>query len=217
MERQQVIAKHIANGVKIPCTDGVYIDEEVIIGEGTLIMPNNTISGSSVIGSNCRLEQGNILENVHICDEVKLAYSTVSDSSIGSKTTVGPYAHVHTGSKVDAECRIGNFVEIKNSSLGFNTKAAHLAYIGDADIGYKCNIGCGSIFVNYDGVSKHRSKIGNGVFIGSNSNVVAPVTIEDGAYIAAGSTVTVDLPSNCMCIARCRETIKPDRSKYKKL
>ncbi len=214
--RLQIIQKHKNNGVIFMFTQNVYIDDTVVIGAGTVIYDDQNIRGNTIIGQNCVLEAGNIIENVYIGNEVKITKSVLRDCRIGSKTTVGPFAHVHTGSKIERECRIGNFVEIKNATIGVNTKMAHLAYIGDVDIGNQCNIGCGSIFVNYDGKNKHRSLVGDSVFIGSNSNVIAPVTIEDNAYIAAGSTVTVDLPKNCMCIARSRETVKANRSKYHK-
>ncbi len=211
----EVIKKHIENGVVFTSLHGVYIDENVLIGEGTIIDSDNHISGNSIIGKNVLIGSGNIIKNAKIGNGVDILKSVVKDCSIGSGTTVGPFAHVHTRADIARDCRIGNYVEIKNSKLGINTKVAHLAYVGDADVGDKCNIGCGSIFVNYDGKNKHRSIVGDRVFIGSNSNIVAPVTIEDGAFIAAGTTVTLDLPMNCMCIGRNRETIKEDRSNYR--
>ena len=214
--RHAIIRKHIANGVVFKDLDGVHIDKDVIIESGTQIYANNYLRGTTIIGKDCVLEAGNIIENSKIGDGVKITCSNISDSEVGSKTTVGPNAHIHTHSVVGSGCRVGNYVEIKNSSMGMGTKAAHLAYVGDVDIGSNCNIGCGAIFVNYDGKNKHRSLIGDSVFIGSNSNVVAPVKIEDNAYIAAGSTVTVNLPKDCLCVARSRETIKANRSKYNK-
>lgn len=216
MVRHSIIRKHIANGVVFKDLDGVHIDANVKIGQGTQIYANNYLRGNTIIGKECVLEAGNIIENATIGDNVKITCSNLENCEIGSQTTVGPNAHVHTRSSVGSGCRIGNYVEIKNSTLGMGTKAAHLAYVGDVDIGSNCNIGCGAIFINYDGKNKHRSLIGNSVFIGSNSNVVAPVTIEDNAYIAAGTTVTVNLPKNCMCIGRSRETVKENRSKYNK-
>ncbi len=214
--RLAMIEKHMKNGVIFREFDNIYIDDNVKIGSGTLIRADQHLRGNTVIGQNCKLEAGNILDNATIGNEVTITKSVLTDCRIGAKTTVGPFAHVHTGSKIERECRIGNFVEIKNATAGVNTKMAHLAYVGDVDIGNQCNVGCGSIFVNYDGKNKHRSTVGDSVFIGSNSNVVAPVRIEDNAYIAAGTTVTVDLPRNCMCIGRSRETVKENRSKYHK-
>ena len=211
----EVIKKHMNNGVEFTSLNGVFIDESVQIGEGTVIASDNHISSNSIIGKNVTIGAGNIIENAKIGNGVNILKSVVRDCAIGSGTTVGPFAHVHTRAEISRDCRVGNYVEIKNSKIGINTKIAHLAYVGDTDVGDKCNIGCGSIFVNYDGKNKHRSIVGDRVFIGSNSNIVAPVTIEDGAFIAAGTTVTVDLPMNCMCIGRNREKIMEDRSKYR--
>lgn len=206
-----------AKGVMFEAEDLVFIDDNVEIGEGTTICANVKIKENSKIGKNCYIESNSKIVNSIIGDEVTIESSRIINSKVGSKTTVGPFANIHTNSDIGEECRIGNFVEIKNSKLGFNTKSAHLAYIGDADIGMKCNIGCGAIFVNYNGQTKSRSTIGDSVFVGSNCNIIAPVVLENKAYVAAGSTVTVDLPENCMCIARSRETIKENRSKYNKL
>ncbi len=210
------IEKYINGGVVFKSLDGVFIDNDVEIGEGTIIHSGNHIEKNTVIGKNVVLHENNLIENSIVEKDCTLTRSIVKNSKIGERTSVGPYANVHSGSKIGKECRIGNFVEIKNSSVGSKTKIAHLAYVGDADIGDLTNVGCGSIFVNYDGKNKHRSRVGNSVFIGSNSNIIAPVTIEDNAYIAAGTTVTVDLPPDCLCIGRNRETIKENRSKYYK-
>ncbi len=214
--RLHIIKKHMQGGVIFTGLNNIYIDDSVKIGAGTVISCDQHIRGNTVIGQSCKLEPGNVIENAVIGNEVRIIKSVLTDCRIGAKTTVGPFAHVHTNSKIEREARIGNFVEIKNATTGVNTKMAHLAYVGDVDIGNQCNVGCGSIFVNYDGKNKHRSTVGDSVFIGSNSNVIAPVRIDDNAYIAAGSTVTVDLPKNCMCIARSRETVKENRSKYHK-
>lgn len=214
--RLLIIAQHIKNGVMFKTLDNVYIDEEVVIGKGTIIFANNHLRGNTVIGKDCILDCGNTITDAELGNKIKVSQSTLTDCKIGNNTTIGPNAHIHTRSHVERDCRVGNFVELKNCTLGINTKVAHLAYVGDADIGNQCNIGCGSIFVNYDGKNKHRSHVGDSVFIGSNSNVIAPVKIEDNAFIAAGTTVTVDLPKDCMCIGRSHETIKENRSKYRK-
>lgn len=214
--RLKIIQKHLDNGVIFRNLTNIYIYDSVKIGKGTVIYGDQHIRGNTVIGEDCILEPGNIIENTTLGNEVKVIKSVLKDCRIDNKTTVGPFANIHTGSKIERQCRVGNFVEIKNSNIGVNTKMAHLAYIGDVDIGNQCNIGCGSIFINYDGKNKHRSSVGDSVFIGSNSNIIAPVTIEDNAYIAAGTTVTVDLPKNSMCIGRSHETIKENRSTYHK-
>lgn len=212
--RQNVIEKHIKNGVVFKGTRGIRISDETLIGSGTVIEECVIIEGKSIIGENAFISSFSRIEDSIIGNGTKVTSSNISGSSIGSDGTVGPYAHIHTSSKIGDNARIGNFVEIKNSALGNGSKAAHLAYIGDTDIGEKCNIGCGVIFVNYNGKEKRRSKVGNGAFIGSNSNVIAPVNIEDGAYLAAGSTLTVDLPKGSLCIARSRETVKENGNKY---
>ena len=214
--RLKIIQKHLDNGVIFRNLTNIYIYDSVKIGKGTVVYGDQHIRGNTVIGEDCILEPGNIIENTTLGNEVKVIKSVLKDCRIDNKTTVGPFANIHTGSKIERQCRVGNFVEIKNSNIGVNTKMAHLAYIGDVDIGNQCNIGCGSIFINYDGKNKHRSSVGDSVFIGSNSNIIAPVTIEDNAYIAAGTTVTVDLPKNSMCIGRSHETIKENRSTYHK-
>lgn len=213
-KRLNIIKKHIENGVIFKSFYGVEIEEEVVIQEGTVIYSDNKIYGNTFIAKNCILKSGNIIENSKIDEEVKIIKSVLKDCSIGYKTTVGPFAHIHTKTIISNTCRVGNFVEIKNSNISSSTKMAHLAYIGDCDIGSNCNIGCGAIFVNYDGKNKNRSEIGDSVFIGSNSNIIAPINIGDNAYIAAGSTITKDLPKKSLCIARSRETIKENRSKY---
>lgn len=213
--RLNIIEKHKKNGVVFLRTSGVFISEDAVIGEGTTIDANNIINGKCNIGKNVVINDGNTLSNCIIENNVELTKSVVENSLVKQNTTVGPWAHIHKGSVVGRDCRVGNFVEIKNSNIGVNTKMAHLAYIGDCNIGAKCNIGCGVIFVNYDGKNKHRSVVGDSVFIGSNSNIIAPIKIEDNSFIAAGTTVTIDLPENCMCIGREREVVKENRSKYR--
>ncbi len=214
--RLDVLHQLEKDGVRFFCYDGIYVDASVKIGKGTLVYPNQIIEGNTTIGQDCILKSGNHIKDSLVLRGVQIECSTLSKCTIGANCTVGPYAHVHTNSRIEKGCRIGNFVEIKNATVGINTKIAHLAYVGDVDIGNQCNVGCGSIFVNYDGKNKHRSQVGDSVFIGSNSNVIAPVNIDDNAYIAAGTTVTVDLPKDCMCIGRSRETVKQNRSKYHK-
>lgn len=212
-DKKSIIEKHIANGVIITDTDGLLIGDTVIIDSGAVIEGDNKILGQSHIGEKAIIKSGNIIEDSDIGALCTLEKSIVKSSQIGKNTTV-TMAHVHSGSIIGRDCRVGNFVEIKNSHIGNANKIAHLAYVGDVDMGDYCNVGCGAIFVNYDGKNKHRSIVGNSVFIGSNCNVIAPVKLEDKAYIAAATTVTKDLPSGCMCIGRGRETIKENRSRY---
>ena len=173
----------------------VYIFGASKIGKGTIIYPNTTINGSE-IGENC---------------VVKCSY--IEDSVVKNNVSVGPFSHIRPNSFIDNNCKIGNFVEIKNSVIGKGTKVSHLAYVGDADVGESCNIGCGAIFVNYNGKIKSRTIVGDGSFIGSNCNIIAPVVIEKNTYICAGTTLTKNTESGDFVIGRCRELVKKNRAK----
>ena len=212
---KRIVAKWKRRGVVLHSAKSVRIDDRVEIERGATIEDGVTILGDSHIGKGAFIGSGSYLDNAMIGKDTIVLNSRITNAYIGDSSTVGPYAHVHKCSKIAGAARIGNFVEIKNSDIGIGTKIAHLAYVGDADIGERCNIGCGAIFVNYDGKKKRRSTLGDMVFVGSNANIVAPVHLDDGAYIAAGSTVTCDIGRNDMCIARAREVIKADRSKYR--
>jgi len=180
------------------------IDPEAKIGSGTYIGPGVVVKGATVIGGNCRIEQGTRIENCEIGDGTTVDHSVLTDSKIGTETTVGPFAYIRPNSKIGNHCRIGDYVEIKNSEIGDGTKISHLSYVGDSDLGAGINIGCGVVFVNYDGWEKRRSVVGDGAFIGCNVNLVAPVNIGAGAYIAAGGTVTSDVAPGALFIARDR-------------
>lgn len=164
-----------------------------------------------------KLKGQNIIEDSIIHKNTEVLSSHIFKSEVGENSTIGPYAHLRPNSKVGRNCRIGNFVEIKNSIIGDNTKIAHLTYVGDAQIGKNCNIGCGVVFANYNGKEKNKIVIGNNVFIGSNCNLIAPLTIPDNVYICAGTTLTKDLSEYDFVIGRSRETIKPNMAiKYLK-
>lgn len=159
----------------------------------------------------------NYIVDCKISNDCTIDHSYMEASTIAEKTSIGPFSRLRPNSTIGSNCKIGNFVEIKNSNIGDGSKASHLAYIGDADIGKDCNIGCGAIFVNYNGKSKSRSKIGNNCFIGSNVNVVVPVNIADDSYICTGTTITIDTNPFDFVIGRVRETVKPEYAKkYKK-
>lgn len=195
----------------------VFIDSTVKFGKNVVIQPNNIIKGSTFIGDNTILMPGNYIVDCTIDDNCIIDHSYMESSTISSHTNIGPFSRLRPSSKIGSHCKIGNFVEIKNSIIGDGSKASHLAYIGDADIGKDCNIGCGAIFVNYNGKSKSRSVVGNNCFVGSNVNVVAPVNIADDSYICAGTTITVDTEPFDFVIGRTRETIKKEYAKkYKK-
>lgn len=162
-KRLEIIFNHIKNGVEFISTDNVFIDETVRIGKHTRVFPDQYIRGNTVIGNSCVLDTGNVIEDSIVGNGVTIIKSVLRNAKIGDKTTVGPFANVHTNADVGKECRVGNFVEIKNATVGQRVKAAHLAYVGDVDIGDLCNVGCGSIFVNYDGKNKHRSTVGESV------------------------------------------------------
>ena len=204
-------------GVLFVDIENVYIDDEVKIGKGSLIGPCVTIEGSSVIGENCAIYQNSRIVDSKIGDGTTVQSSVILSGEIGENTSVGPFAYIRPGSKIGNDCRVGDFVEIKNSTLGDGTKSSHLTYIGDADLGKNINLGCGVVFVNYDGSNKHRSTVGDGVFIGCNSNIVSPVSIGDNAYIAAATTVTEDVPEDALAIGRSKQENKANWAKEKGL
>ena len=186
----------------------IFIGDNVEIKENVKLFAGVKLSGCCVVENNCEVGVNSVIINSHIKNNVKIISSFVEDCVIGENSTVGPFANLKKGSSVGINCRIGNFVEIKNSRIGNGVKIAHLTYVGDAEIKDDCNIGCGVVFCNYDGSVKRKSIIGEKVFIGSNVNIVAPVNIEDGAYIAAGSTINKDVLKNQFAIARERQTNK---------
>lgn len=206
--RLDVNKMHMANGVTLIDTNSTYIDKNVKIGRDTIIYPNCHIKGNSVIGEDCIIRENTTIEDSHIEDHVTIKSSTILSSKVGARTTIGPYAYLRPKSVLGEDVKIGDFVEVKNADIGNGSKASHLSYIGDAVVGKNVNIGCGVVFVNYDGKNKFKSIVEDNAFIGSNSNLVAPVTVKEGGYIATGSTVTVDVPEGALCIARAREVIK---------
>lgn len=203
--QRRINEKHMLNGVIIEDPDMVSIDPEAIIGMDTIISGPVKILGKTEIGENCIIEGSSRIEDSILKDNVKIDNSVIEKSSIDEGTDVGPYAHLRPKAKLGKNVHIGNFVEVKNSNIGDGTKAGHLAYIGDSDLGSKINIGCGVIFVNYDGKFKHRSVVEDNAFIGSNSNIVAPVTIKKEGYIAAGSTITSDVEAGYLSIERAEQ------------
>jgi bifunctional UDP-N-acetylglucosamine pyrophosphorylase/glucosamine-1-phosphate N-acetyltransferase len=196
-------------GVTIQLPETVLIDPEVQAGEDTVIEPGVQLLGRTKIGARCTVRSGSVLANSVLGDDVIVeAHCLVADSRLDENVIIGPFARLRGGNHLKAGVRIGNFVELKKSTLGEGTKAMHLTYLGDAKIGSKTNIGAGTITCNYDGFHKHPTSIGNKVFIGSDSALVAPVRIGDGAFIAAGSTITENVPPNGLGIARGRQMNK---------
>jgi len=206
-KRMEINLKHMENGVCFIDLRMAYIDEEVVIGKGTTIYPCVVLEGKVIIGSDCIIGQNTRIANSVIGDSTEIQSSVVLDSKIGNQTKVGPFAYLRPNSNIGNHCKVGDFVEVKNSSMGDGAKASHLTYIGDSDVGRDVNLGCGVVFVNYDGKNKHRSQVKDDTFVGCNVNIVSPVVIEEGAYIAAGSTVTQDVPAGALCVAREREHI----------
>lgn len=190
----------------------VYIEDTVKIGNNVTIYPSNFLFGNTIIEDNVTLMPNNQITNSTIKENSKINCSVIENSIVGENVSIGPYAHLRPNSGIGNNCKIGNFVEIKNSNIGDGTKVSHLAYVGDADIGKNCNVGCGAIFVNYNGKEKNRTIVKDNCFIGSNVNVVAPVVVAEGTYICAGTTLTQNTNEYDFVIGRVRETIKSERA-----
>lgn len=208
--RRRILRYHSANGVIITDYQNTYIDCDAVIAKGVVIEPYNFIKGKTVIKEGAHILPGNYIENCIIGNGVRVDSSRLYNSSVGSGTRVGPFAYIRPDTVIGSNCRIGDFVELKSCVIGDGCKVSHLTYIGDAELGKDCNVGCGVVFANYDGKNKYKSVVGNNVFIGSNANIVAPVTVEDRAFIAAGSTITKPVPKQALAVARARQTHIPN-------
>jgi bifunctional UDP-N-acetylglucosamine pyrophosphorylase/glucosamine-1-phosphate N-acetyltransferase len=209
MVRQQKNEELMAAGVTLVDPATAYIDADVTIGPDTVIYPGVSIEGGTTIGSACEVHSGSRIVNSKIGDRVTIRnHSIITDATIAAGARIGPFAHLRPEANVGEDAHVGNFVELKKATLGAGSKANHLAYIGDATVGEKVNIGAGTITCNYDGAAKHRTVIEDGSFIGSNSTLVAPVTIGSNAYIAAGSTITDNVPGGALGIGRGRQENK---------
>lgn len=208
--RRRLAEKHMRNGVTIINPENTYISANATIGRDTVLQPGTIIEGNTIIGEKCMIGPNSQLVDSIIGDETSIHSSVVLASKVGAKTTIGPFAHIRPESDLGDRVRIGNFVEVKKSTLGEDSKISHLSYVGDAKVGSNVNIGCGAITVNYDGKNKHTTTIENNVFIGCNSNLIAPVTVEEGSFIAAGSTISKDVPKNALAIGRARQENKED-------
>ena len=201
-KRLSVVLKHMKAGVEFIDWKSAYIDEKVIIGKGTVIGPGVILEGDVSIGENCTIGYNTRIADSIISDNVNIQCSVIIESKVGSRTKIGPFAYLRPGSKIGEDAKVGDFVEVKNSTLGNGTKASHLSYIGDADVGPGVNIGCGVVFVNYNGSEKNRSIVEEDAFVGCNTNLIAPVIVGKGAYVAAGTTITKDVPPGALCIGR---------------
>ncbi|GAA0085998.1 bifunctional UDP-N-acetylglucosamine diphosphorylase/glucosamine-1-phosphate N-acetyltransferase GlmU [Clostridium sp. CTA-7] len=203
--RKRINLRHMINGVTLIDPNSTYIGDDVEIERDTIIYPGNVIEGNTKIGEGVILYPNSRISNSIISNNVEIQSSVIIDSKIGERTTVGPFAYIRPESVIGSGARIGDFVEIKKSTIGDNTKVSHLTYIGDASVGKNCNFGCGTVVVNYDGQKKHKTEIGNNSFIGCNANLVSPVKVEDNTYIAAGSTITNDVKEGELAVARAKQ------------
>ncbi len=203
--RKRINKFHMENGVTIINPDNTYIEDRVKIGRDTFIYPGVSLEGDTEIGEDCIIRNNSRIINSVIKSGVEIESSTIEDSFVDENSHIGPYAHLRPHSHIGKNVKIGNFVEVKNSTLKDNTKAGHLSYIGDADVGQNVNVGCGVVFVNYNGREKFRTRVGDHAFIGSNSNLVAPVEVDSWGYIAAGSTITKEVREGELSIARASQ------------
>ncbi len=209
------VRRLMRGGVRILNPETVRADADVTVGADTVIYPNTILEGKCKIGEDCIIGPNTRLVNTVIGSATEVQSSVAVDSEIGDNTSVGPFAYLRPGSRVGSGVKVGDFVEVKNSNVGNGTKIAHLTYVGDADVGERVNFGCGTVIVNYDGINKHRTVIEDDCFIGCNSNLVSPVTVHKGAYTAAGSTITDEVPQDALAIARARQVVKEGWAKGK--
>jgi bifunctional UDP-N-acetylglucosamine pyrophosphorylase/glucosamine-1-phosphate N-acetyltransferase len=215
--RRRINEELMLGGVTIIDPATTYIETEVVIGRDTTIYPNVHISGETVIGGGSLIETGAVIRNCRLGENVTIkAGSVLTEAEVGDEAAIGPMAHLRPGSRLGAHVKIGNFVETKKIVMGEGSKASHLTYLGDAEIGSDVNIGCGTITCNYDGVNKHKTVIGDRVFVGSDVQLVAPVTVGAGSLIAAGTTVTMDVPPDSLAIARAPQVNKEGWVKKKR-
>jgi len=208
---QERLRRHwMAEGVTFTDPASCTLSDGTRFGRDVVVEPGCHFRGDTVIGEGCRIGPGCLIEDSAIGDGVELLYSVVRESRVANGCTVGPFAQLRGGAVLEADCRIGNFVEVKNSHLHQGVKANHLTYLGDADVGSRVNIGAGTITANYDGLRKHRTSIGAGSKTGANSVLVAPITLGEGVTVAAGSTLTEDVPAGSLALGRARQVVKSD-------
>jgi len=196
-------------GVTLINPDSITIDDSVELQPDVIIEPQTHLRGKTVIGSGSRIGPGSMIENSQLGKNVTALYAVVSDSVVQDNSRIGPYTHLRGHVSIGESCRVGNFVELKNAQIGDRTNIAHLSYLGDATLGDQVNIGAGTITANYDGVQKHRTQIGDRTKTGSNSVLVAPITLGEDVTVAAGSVITESTPDDCLVIARSRQVVKP--------
>lgn len=208
LKRRQILDALMLGGVTVRDPSSTYVDWGVTVGQDTILEPHTYLRGSTTIGSFCRIGPGSEIVNSRVGDRSIVWASVVEDSDVGKDVRIGPYAHLRPNTKLFDEVLIGNFAEVKNSVIGPKTKIHHHSYTGDTDMGAGVNIGAGTVTVNYDGVRKYRTVIEDGAFIGCNANLIAPVRVGKGAYVAAGSTINLEVPADSLAIARERQVNK---------
>ena len=206
--RLEQVARLMEAGVRVIDPTTVYIDGEVEVGEGTVLLPCTVLEGKTVIGRDCVIGPNAVIRDCTVADGVTVNASQLNESTVDSGAKIGPFAYIRPGCHVGRDVKVGDFVELKNSTVGEGTKISHLTYVGDSDVGAGVNFGCGTVTVNYDGVTKYRTTVGDHAFIGCNTNLVAPVKVGEGAYTAAGSTITDDVPADSLAIARSAQVVK---------
>ncbi|WP_420238431.1 DapH/DapD/GlmU-related protein [Telmatobacter bradus] len=215
--RSQAAARLIEHGVILYRPETCVIDPEVEVAAGSVIEPFVQLLGKTRIGARCRVRSFSVIEDCTLAEGVLIRQSCVlEESTIAAEANIGPFAHLRPGSEIGEQVHIGNFVETKKAKLHKGVKAGHLTYLGDAEIGADTNIGAGVITCNYDGVNKHHTDVGAGSFIGSDSTLVAPVTLGTGVYVGAGSCITKNVPNDALAVARSRQAIKEDWAKSRK-
>lgn len=207
--RERLAKKHMLNGVTIIDKASTYIGADVQIGSDTVLYPGTMLKGNTVIGEDCVIGPHTEIEDSTVGNGTTIRQSILSETTVGSEGMIGPFAYLRPGTELADQVKVGDFVELKNAKIGQGSKIPHLSYVGDAEVGTGVNIGCGAITANYDGMNKFKTIIEDDVFIGSNSNLIAPVRVGKGAYVVAGSTITNDVDSNDLAIARARQENKP--------
>ena len=208
MARQYGAMRLLRAGVRVMDPNTCYVGPRVTVGEGCTLLPGVILRGETVIGPGCEIGPNTMIRDCTVGEDVTVNSSQLNESTVDAGATVGPFAYIRPGCHVGAKVKVGDFVELKNSTIGEGTKISHLTYVGDSDVGSGVNFGCGTVTVNYDGAQKYRTTIGDNAFIGCNTNLVAPVKVGDGAYTAAGSTITDEVPADSLAIARTRQTVK---------
>lgn len=208
--KQRINEKHMVNGVSLIDAANTYIEASVQIGQDTVIEPGTYLKGNTVIGEDVIIGANSVIEDSELADGVEIHQSIIEGSTVGKGSDVGPHSHLRNGAELGENVHIGNYVEVKESTIGDDTKAGHHTYIGDAEVGKNINVGCGVVFANYNGKTKSKTIVGDNSFVGSNSNLVAPVELGENSFVAAGSTITEEVPDKALGIARSRQTNKEE-------